>query len=197
MYKPRPDPRSATLLINAVPFEEPIRSVPEDSRTRFRKFQRPMRCFPSFAHSGMDTDINSTRAQTWNVTVEQQIGTVWQASVSYLGSYLDRLWGGVHQNPGVFMGLGPCTMNGVSYATCTTDANLNQRRVLYRENPVLGQGLAYVNRISDVGTQSYRALRLSFRRAAASGVTWSGITLSTARRIRKSAAAGCNSRKAM
>ena len=39
----------------------------------------------------------------------------------------------------------------------TTDANLNQRRVLYREDPVLGQGLAYVNRISDVGTQRSRA----------------------------------------
>jgi hypothetical protein len=94
--------------------------------------------------------------------------------VSYLGSYLDRLWGGVHQNPGVFLGLGPCVLNGVSYPTCTTDANLNQRRVLYRENPVLGQGLAYVNRISDVGTQSYRALRFSMRRAAASGVSISG-----------------------
>ena len=46
--------------------------------------------------------------------------------------------------------------------------------MLYRENPVLGQGLAYVNRISDVGTQSYRAVRLSFRRAAVSGLSLSG-----------------------
>ena len=71
------------------------------------------------------------------------------------------------------MGLGACTLNGVSYATCTTDANLNQRRVLYQMNPALGQGLAYVNRIADVGTQSYRGMRLSVRRAAASGVSLS------------------------
>jgi len=40
-------------------------------------------------------------------------------------------------------------------------------------NPVLGAGLAYVNRIADVGTQTYRGLRLSMRRAAASGVSLS------------------------
>ena len=114
----------------------------------------------------MDPDNNSTRAQNWNATIERQFGTAWQASVSYLGSYLDRLWGGVHINPAVFMGLGACTINGVNYASCTTNANLNQRRVLFQQNPVLGQGLGYVNRIADVGTQSYRAVRLSMRRRA-------------------------------
>jgi hypothetical protein len=122
----------------------------------------------------MDPDINSTRVQTWNVTIEREIGSTWQGSVSYLGGYTDRMWGAEHLNPGVFMGLGPCTLNGVSYATCTTDANLNQRRLLSQENPVLGQGLGSLSQVADVGTQTYRALRLSVRRRAASGVSLSG-----------------------
>ena len=88
----------------------------------------------------MDPDNNSTRAQNWNATIERQFGTAWQASVSYLGSYLDRMWGGVHLNPAVFMGLGACTINGVNYATCTTNANLNQRRVLFQRESGAGAG---------------------------------------------------------
>ena len=40
-------------------------------------------------------------------------------------------------NPGVFLGLGPCTLAGVFYPTCSTNGNLNQRRVfsLSNENP--------------------------------------------------------------
>ncbi len=142
MYKPATgSPFSNRLLLNAVSFEDPYRNVPGGQTHPLPEQPGRDAIFPSFAQFlVIDPGINSTRAQNWNLTVEQQIGTVWQASVSYLGSYLDRLWGGVHQNPGVFLGLGPCTLNGVSYPTCTTDANLNQRRVLYRENPVLGPG---------------------------------------------------------
>ena len=52
------------------------------------------------------------------------------------------------------------------------DANLNERRVLSQMNPTRG-GPGYVNRIADVGTQTYRAVRLSMRRSAASGVSLS------------------------
>ena len=44
------------------------------------------------------------------MTVERQLGTDWQVSASYLGSYTDRLWNQVALNPGVFLGLGPCTL---------------------------------------------------------------------------------------
>jgi hypothetical protein len=175
MYKPATgSPFSNRLLIRAVPFEDPYRNVPGGQTHPLPEVPGRDAVFPSFAQFlVMDPDNNSTRAQTWNATIERQLGTSWQASVSYLGSYLDRMWGGVHLNPAVFMGLGPCTINGVSYASCTTDANLNQRRVLFLENPALGDDLSYVNRIADVGTQSYRAVRLSMRRAAGTGVSLS------------------------
>ena len=78
--------------------------------------------FPVYGSFGsMSPDINSPRVQSWNVTVEQQIGTAWQAAASYLGSYSDRLWGQVAINPGVFLGLGPCTLQGVTYPVCTAE----------------------------------------------------------------------------
>jgi hypothetical protein len=164
-------PFSNRVLLPAVAFEDPYRDVPGGQTHPIPPVPLVDAPFPAFAeYQVMDPDINSTRVQTWNVTLERQIGAVWQASVSYLGSYADRLWGAEHLNPGVFLGLGPCTLNGVRYATCTTNANLNQRRTLSLENPALGLGLGYLARIVDVGTQSYRAVRLSARRRGISGV---------------------------
>ena len=122
----------------------------------------------------MDPDINSTRVQQWNVTVERQLGAAWQVSASYLGSYADRLWGQVHINPGTFMGLGPCTIAGVSYPSCTVTGNVDRRRTFYLENPVLGQGLGPVVQYDDVGEQTYSGLKLSFRRRADNGLSLSG-----------------------
>ena len=134
-----------------------------------------MRSIPAFgAYGSMDPDINSTRVQQWNVTLERQLGTAWQASASYLGSYADRLWGQVHINPGTFMGLGPCTIAGVSYPSCTVTGNVDRRRTLFLENPVAGRWLGPIVKYADVGEQSYRGLKLSFRRRSDSGVSLSG-----------------------
>jgi hypothetical protein len=134
----------------------------------------PDTVFPSYgALASVDPDNNSARAQSWNVIVERQIGTVWQASASYLGSYTDRLWGQVQVNPGVFLGLGPCTLAGVLYPTCTTTANLNQRRKLSLENAQASRLIGSIERHEAVGTQKYHALRLSTQRRSASGVSLS------------------------
>jgi hypothetical protein len=62
------------------------------------------------------------------------------------------------------MGLGPCTINGVSYAVCTTNANLDVRRALYQENPREASLLGPIDQHSAVGTQDYHALKLTARR---------------------------------
>ena len=108
------------------------------------------------------------------MTLERQIGTAWQASVSYLGSYTDRLWNQVAINPGVFLGTGPCTLAGVFYPSCTVPGNLDQRRVLSLENPANGQFYGPVDLNTDVGTPDYHGMKLSFRRRAAEGVSLNG-----------------------
>ena len=128
------------------------------------------------AFGATDPDINSPRSQSWNVTLEQQIGAEWGVSVSYLGSYSDRLWTQIQQNPGVFMGTAPCVINGVSYAVCSTAANLNERRklTLSRANPAAASLIGNMDLHTSIGSQTYRGLKLSARRRSAAGLSLNG-----------------------
>ncbi len=130
---------------------------------------RDTQYIPFGAFGATDPNLNSPRVQQWNVTFERQLGTAWQAAASYIGSYTDRLWNQVAINPGVFLGLGPCTLGGVSYATCSNNGNLNQRRVfsLSGENPAAARLIGNLDIHDDVGTQAYRGLKLSFQRRGA------------------------------
>jgi hypothetical protein len=131
--------------------------------------------FPGFgSYAAIDPNINSTRVQSWNVTVEKQLGATWQVAASYLGTYLDRIWGQDALNPGVYMGLGPCTLRGVSYPICSTVANTDARRVFSQVSAEAAQKLSFVSQYRAVGTQSYRGLKLSFQRRAVNGVSLSG-----------------------
>ena len=131
---------------------------------------------PYGAYGATDPNITSPRVQQWNVTIERQIGRVWQVAASYIGSHTDRVWEQVAVNPGVFLGLGPCTLQGVFYATCTNNSNLNQRRVLSLsgENPAAAQLIGNMDIHESVGTQDYKGLKLSFQRRAGRGLSLSG-----------------------
>ena len=137
---------------------------------------RDVRFVEGGSFGAIDPHINSPRIQQWNVTIERQMGAAWQVAASYLGSHTDRLWNQVAMNPGVFLGLGPCTLDGVFYASCSTTQNLNQRREL----SLSGQNLDAARLIgnlelhTDLGTQDYRGLKLSFQRRAGAGVSLSG-----------------------
>ena len=122
----------------------------------------------------MDPDINSPRIQSWNVTVEQQLGSRWGVAASYLGSHSDRLWAQVARNPGVYMGLGPCVINAVSYPVCSTNANLNQRRALYQQNPKEAAFIGAVDENTAIGYQNYKGLKLSAQRRSSGGVSLNG-----------------------
>ena len=51
-----------------------------------------------------------------------------------------------------YMGLGPCTLrNGVTYPVCSTNANLNFRRVLYQQNPMEAAFIGGLDLHTDVG----------------------------------------------
>jgi hypothetical protein len=133
---------------------------------------------PFGAFGTMDPDINSPRVQQWNVMVERQLGTSWGVSATYLGSYSDRLWAQTALNNGVFLGLGPCTLNTStgprSFPVCSTTANLNQRRVMSLQDPIKSAKIGALDLNSDVGWQKYRGLKLAARHRSASGVSLNG-----------------------
>ena len=133
---------------------------------------------PYGAFGNMDPDINSPRVQQWNVTLERQLGASWGVSAAYLGSYADRLWAQTALNPGVFLGLGPCTLNTATgprtFPVCSTNANLNQRRKLSLEDPIKAAKIGALDLNSDVGWQKYRGLKLPARHRTATGVSLNG-----------------------
>ena len=120
----------------------------------------------------MDPGINSPRVQSWNVTVEQQLGTEWGVSASYLGSYSDRIWGQVALNPGVF--LTPEQTRALGIGASSTNGNLQQRRVLTLQNPAYGQYIGGLDINTDAGYQQYKGLKLSVQRRAVTGVSLNG-----------------------
>jgi hypothetical protein len=137
---------------------------------------RDVRYVPDGVFGATDPQINSPRIQQWNVTIERQMGASFQVAASYLGSHTDRLWNQVAINPGVFLGLGPCTLDGVFYASCSTTQNLNRRRELWLsgQNPDAALLIGNLDLHTDLGAQDYRGLNLSFHRRAAAGVSLSG-----------------------
>lgn len=120
--------------------------------------------FPTFGtYANYPLHLKITNLEQWTVGVQRQFGANWLASASYLGNNTIHLWGDNPTNAPVFMGLGPCTINGVSYPTCSTTANENQRRPLYLQNPAQGQFYGAILQLDPSSTASYNALLLSLQ----------------------------------
>ena len=119
----------------------------------------------------MDYDTPNMRVAQWNLSVQRQIGNDWLASASYLGSNTIHVWSVRQLNNGVFLGTDPCTINGVRYATCSTQGNLDQRRKFSLENPAVGQHYGYVVKQESGGTAGYNGMLLSVQRQAGRAVT--------------------------
>jgi len=117
--------------------------------------------------------------QQWNLDIQKQIGQDWLLSASYLGNEVTHLYGFRELNPAIFLGLGPCTINGVAYNPCSTTANTNQRRLLTLLNPVEGPKYGFVDVWDDGGTRSYNGLLLNTQKRLSQGFiitanyTWS------------------------
>jgi hypothetical protein len=169
-------PFANRVELSAVPFEDPYRNVPGGDTHPLSSNPPFDAQFPGFgAYGVMDPDINSPRLQQWNVTLERQLGASWGVSAAYLGSYADRLWAQTALNPGVFLGVGPCTLNTSTgprtFPVCSTNANLNQRRKLSLQDPIKAAKIGALDLNSDVGWQKYRGLKLSARHRTATGVS--------------------------
>jgi hypothetical protein len=84
------------------------------------------------------------------------------------------MWGQDALNPAVYMGLGPCTLRGVSFNVCSTVGNTDARRVFSQVSAEAAQKYSYVSQYRAIGTQNYHGLKLSFTRRAAAGLSLGG-----------------------
>jgi len=85
----------------------------------------------------------------------------WLVSASYIGNEATHLWTTRALNPALNLGLGPCTLQGVFYSSCTSSSNINQRRLLSLSGNPDSIYLGAVDVVDDGANQTYNGLQLS------------------------------------
>ncbi len=141
--------------------------------------------FPTFASFvTVNRDWKPTQLNQWNVSLQRQLGQDWLFTANYLGNNTSHLVVSKELNPAIYQGLGTCSIPGPNGTTstftpCSTTGNVNQRRLLYLQNPTLGQAYGPLDQIDDGGTGEYNALFISTNKRLSHGVsvlanyTWS------------------------
>jgi hypothetical protein len=129
-------------------------------------------------------DLKTPYSQSWNLTVQRQIGAEWVASASYLGSNSVHIWGNNPINtaiyfPGVANANGECLAEGYTFrtapgSTCSTAANLQDRRPISMQRPADGALISWLTETDDGGVQNYHGMLLSLERRVSSGVSVRG-----------------------
>jgi hypothetical protein len=170
-------PWAPRVILNDVSFDEPYANYPggDPFPIPFGKNAARNATWPLFTTvTALSYDTPNMQVAQWNLSIQRQVGADWMVSASYLGTGTSHMWS-LHQlNPAVFLGLGPCTLRGVQYATCSTTANTDARRRMNLQYAQWGQHFGDVPRIAPEANASYNALLLSFQRQAGRGVTING-----------------------
>ncbi len=120
----------------------------------------------------IQNDAKPATRNSWNVSLQKQIGTDWLVSANYLGNQAAHVWGARELNPGIFIPGGSCTLGGVTYNPCSTAGNSNARRRLGLTYPnVGGSTIAFLSQWEAQGTQSYHGLLLNVQRRPVRGIS--------------------------
>jgi hypothetical protein len=154
-------------------FEDPWRDTPGGNPFPLR-IDANAEFVPFGIYLNRDYDERTPYIQSWNLGVQRQIAGEWLLSTSYIGTQGVHVWEVKNLNQARFLGLGPCTLNGVSYPVCSTLGNINQRRPFTLERPQDGQYLGQVELMESGNTQSYHGLLIGLERRAARGLIVNG-----------------------
>jgi hypothetical protein len=136
--------------------------------------------FPTYgSFSTYPYNLQPPNSQQRNFSIQRQVAKDWLVSATYLGNEMTHISGAREQNLPQFLGLGSCVLNGVSYPTCSTTANENQRRTTSIINPQQGKYYGFIAGYDDGGTGNYNGLLLSVQKRYSRGLllnanyTWS------------------------
>jgi len=171
-------PFSVQIIRNGVSFDNPWANEPGGDPFPVpagRSIGRDNAIWP-LAGSLFTADYNTANMHVsqWNLSIQRQIKSDWLVSATYLGNHTIHLWAVRDLNPAVFLGLGPCSLQGVNYGTCSTTANTQQRRRLSLANPAIGQYFGSIAQVDAGSSASYNGLLLSVQRRVGRGVTLIG-----------------------
>ncbi len=110
---------------------------------------------PAGQYVDLPLHIHPPYTQQWNLTIQQQVGTDWLLSASYLGNKSTHRWITQQSNPAVYI---PGTCAG---KPCSSTANTNARRVLSLQDPVAGAGIGTIVFADDGANANYNGMLLS------------------------------------
>ncbi|MGD0127033.1 MAG: carboxypeptidase regulatory-like domain-containing protein [Terriglobia bacterium] len=124
----------------------------------FPQSQPPPKDF-AFPQEGTYTfyplNAHPTYVDQWNLSYQLQLTSNWLISANYLGNKTSHIWTGYQLNPGVYI---PGTCGG---SPCSTEDNLQQRRLLSQINPVAGILYGTIGQADDGANGEYQGLLLS------------------------------------
>jgi hypothetical protein len=108
-------------------------------------------------------DLKTTKQYSWNVGFQRQITSRLFASATYVGTRLTNTWTAVELNPALYIP-GNCAAGQYGLTApgpCSNASNINQRRLLYLQDPVKSANLGYLTQLDDSGYQRYHGLLLN------------------------------------
>ena len=169
-------PWGAEVRLTNVPLDSPYATFPGGNP--FPRVFSTTTTFPAFgSFLAVDPDTTNTHQHSWNLVYQRQLGRDMLFSASYIGNHTSNLWNMKALNPGVFLGTGACTLplaTPQAQAVCSTDANLNARRVLSLENPTEARFIGHLDEHDASGRANYNGLLLSFTKRQVRGVSFTG-----------------------
>ncbi len=108
--------------------------------------------------------------QTWNLTLEKQLGAAWKVTLGYLGNHVVHIPSGNEENPATYIPgnwTGPGTCGSLTIApgpngtACSGTGNTNQRRATALANPTTGAYYSEISYMYDGSSSIYDGLLLS------------------------------------
>jgi hypothetical protein len=101
--------------------------------------------------------MKPTYMMQWNFSYQRQLAKDWLLTVNYIGNKTNHIWGAYDINPAVYIP--------------GSKASTNQRRLLYLENPAIGQYYSSIVQADDGGLSSYNGLLTSLQHRFANHFT--------------------------
>jgi Carboxypeptidase regulatory-like domain/TonB dependent receptor len=160
------------VQLGATSFEDPWANFPGGNPyPHVRSKDRPFR--EGATHYTFPLHHQSMYTQQWNLSVQQQFGTNWLASATYIGNNVIHMWTAFDENPATFIP-GNCVAGQYGLTTsgpCSSTANYNNRREWFLANPNEGRFYGRIYSSDEGGTQNYNGMLLALQRRFAAGST--------------------------
>ena len=117
-------------------------------------------------------NMKPSYTQTWNLTLQKQLGNSWEVTLGYLGNHVVHIPSGNENNPATYIpgnwtGPGSCgaltVAPGAIGTACSSTGNTNQRRATALANPVPGAYYSEVSLMYDGSSSIYDGMLITLQ----------------------------------